>query len=53
MQRTAVIGPYGRTLQYTPAEVRSGALADLPNTTTFLPPSFTRKSPAVDHFSAV
>ena len=40
-------------MQYTPAAVRSGALADLPLTTTFLPLSLTRKSPAVDHLSAV
>ena len=53
MKRTLVIEPYGRTLQYTPDAVRSGALADLPATTTFLPPSFTMKSPAVDHLRQV
>ena len=53
MKRTLVIVPYGRTLQYTPAAVRSGALADLPSTTTFLPLSLTSASPAVDHLIAV
>ena len=54
MLLTTVIGPYGLTLQYTPACVLKGAFPDLPNTTTLLPfESFTYASPAVDHLIEV
>ena len=46
-----MIGPYGRTLQNTPACVLKGAFPDLPITTTLFPdPLLTYASPAVDHF---